>query len=288
MANTRMRLLATALMLLIAALAPARAASPLQDYLAARTAYEKKFKDSDIVGDQVARAVHERALADLETRLRKIVGPVRIEGFPEGKINLDSLADGFEGFGLLDGLVYKSSDAKTQIVVTTDALLGQWLTAHKTWWNAKHDIPPGLEAALKSESFYTQALNTDAAFFKFVDIPLTKPADAAFAYAVLVGRAQDFGLQVPDEIIVALRRGGRLFVVSAPAAATVAAVPTCARSYQEAEKQALAADGDKSDRLREDAYRAFRRCFAAQATHESYFPTLVKQVQGLVDVLPAK
>jgi hypothetical protein len=279
------RLLALTFSLLLAL--PA-AASPVGDYIAARDRLLKQFKNSDIMSDDAAYAAHERARRDLEARLRKVIGPLMMEGFPDSRINLESLAEGLEGYGLLDGLVYSSPERKGRVVVTTDELLGKWLAAHKKWWGGKDDIPPGVEAALKSESFYTQALNTDAHIFEFVEIPLAKPANATFAYAALAGRAQDYGLLVPNEIIVVLRGGGRLFVVSAPAAAAVDGVPACAQAWERDQKQALAAEGDRSEELQDEAYGTYRRCFAAQATTESYFPALAKQAQALVDMLPAK
>jgi hypothetical protein len=281
-------LIAFTLSILLAFMTAASAASPVGDYLAARDRVLKQFKDRDIMSDDAAYAAHERARRDLEARLRKVIGSPTIEGFPESKINLESLAEGLEGYGLLDGLVYSSPDQKGRVVVTTDELLGKWLAAHKRWWGGKDDIPPGVEAALKSESFYTQALNTDAHIFKFVDVPLDKPANATFAYAALVGRAQDYGLLTPKEILVLLRRGGRLFVVSAPAAVAVGGAPACAQAWERDQKQALAADGDRSEELQDEAYRAYRRCFAAQATAESYFPALAQQAQALIDMLPTK
>lgn len=283
-----MRVLATMLILLATA-AAAQAASPVQDYLAARDAYLKTFKGSAPGGDSPATAAHDRALGDLEARLRSIVGPTRIEGFPaEGKINLDSLAEGDASFGLLDGLVYAAPDDKTRIVVTTRELLDQWFAGHRRWWNDKNDMPPGLEPALKSEAFYTQALYTDAYFFEFIDLPVTQPAGATFAFAALVGRAQDVGLETPDEIVVTLLRGGRAYVIVASAAAKAETTPQCVQSWKRAEAQAEKAASDKGDQLREAGYRAYRRCFAAQAPRQSYFPALRKQAQALIDELPAK
>jgi hypothetical protein len=289
MTGQRLRKLATALILAAAACVPARAASPLQDYIAARDGYLKQFKDSTVGDDNAVTKAHDEALRDLATRLRPIIGPLQIAGFPDSKVNLESLSEGDQGFGLLDGLVYSSSDQKSQVVVTTDELLSQWLTAHKTWWDGKDDIPPGTEAALKSESFYTQALNTDAHFFAFGDIPLAKPAGATFAYATLIGRGQDVGRQTPNEIVVTLQSGGRLFVAVAPTNVKIGAAPTCAQNWKKAEKQAqAAADVDKGEAIREAGYDAYRRCFAAQAPRQSYFAAVVKQAQGLVDKLPTK
>ncbi len=277
----KLRLAALAL---LATVWSALAAPPVEDYLAARDGYLQQFKDANIT-DGPTQAAHDRALHDLEARLQLILGTVRIEGFSDPRFNLDSLAEGDDSFGRLDGLVYTSADEKTSIVVTTDELLDKWLAGHKKWWG-KDDMPPGTEAALKSEAFYTQALNTDAAFFKFADIPLGKPVEARFAYAALVGRAQDLGRQTPDEIVIVLRRGGRTYVVSAPATAKITAVPACGRGWEKAEDQASAARDDKAEKLREDAYGAYRRCFAGAAAHARYFPDLVKQAKALVNALP--
>jgi hypothetical protein len=275
-----------ALILLASAACCGSAAAPVDDYIAARDAYLKQFKDSDIVDDQPARAAHDRARDDLEGRLRRIIGPSRIAGFPaEGKLNLDSLADGFYGFGLLDGLVYASADNATRIVVTTRELLDQWLAEHKTWWGGKDDIPPGVEAALRSESFFTQALSTDAHFYRFVDIPVRRPADTMFAFAALVGRAQDVGLETPREVVVMLLRGGRAYVIVARAAVAAASTPQCVRAWKAAEAQAFRAP-ETSDELTEQAYRAYLGCFAAQAPRRGYFAALTKQAQGLIETLP--
>lgn len=282
--RTHVRVLATLLFLLTAARADAQAASPVQEYLAARDAYLAQFKDSDIIDDQAARDAHERARRDLEARLGAIVGPVRIEGFPaEGKINLDSLAEGYHGFGLLDGLVYAAPDGKTRIVVTTRELLDRWLAGHAHFWDGKDDIPKGIERALKSESFFTQALSTDAHVYAFVDIPVTRPASATFAFATLVGRAQDVGLLTPNEIVVSLLRGGRAYVIVAPAAVEAGTTPQCAQAWKKVE--AKAAKASDPEQLTERGYRAYLRCFAAQAPSRGYFPALTKQAQALVDAL---
>ena len=288
MTRIRTRKLATVMILMTAACAAASAASPVQDYIAARDGYLKQFKDSTVGGDDSVTKAHDKALLDLGTRLRPIIGPLQIAGFPDSKVNLESLSEGDEGYGLLDGLVYSSPDQKSQVVVTTDELFSQWLAAHKRWWDGKDDIPAGTEAALKSESFYTQALNTDAHFFAFGDIPLAKPAGATFIYATLIGRGQDVGLQIPDEIVVTLRSGGRLFVATIPTDVKIGAAPTCAQNWAKAEKRAQSTNVDKGEAIRETGYDTYRRCFAAQASRQGYFAAVVKQAQGLVEKLPGK
>jgi hypothetical protein len=112
---------------------------------------------------------------------------------------------------------------------------------------------------------------------------------------MLIARGQDVGPRTPDEIIVSLLRGGRVFIVIAPAGAKVGGMPDCDKIWQKASRQAedaahagAGAQVETFDKLREDRDRAFRRCFAARAPRESYFPVLVKQGQGLINMLPPK
>jgi hypothetical protein len=221
--------------LLVAALiglAPAaEAASPEDVYFAARDAYIARFKaigDAQKIDDDALKQ-HDLAIVELGKLLQPVVGPVTIENFPApAKSNLDSLFEGDQGFGLLDGLRYSSAEDKTYILVTTDAVLAHWLREHKDWWGPKvANVPQEIAAALQSEAFYTQALQTDSAISKYLDLPIAKPAQAKCVVAMLVARAQDIGPRMPDELIVALVRGGRVFVVSAPANATLAPLPAC-------------------------------------------------------------
>jgi hypothetical protein len=284
-----MRILATMLILLAAAGALAQVASPTQDYLAARDAYLQQFKDSAPGGDSPVTAAHDRALGDLAARLRGIVGPVRIAGFPaQGKFNLESLAEGDIEFGRLDALVYAARGGKTQIVVTTRELLDAWLAWHRRRWDDRNDMPDGLEAALMSEAFYTHALPTDAYFFKFADVAVARPADAAFAFATLVGRGQDVGRETPDELVVTLLRGGRVYVIVAPAAVKARTMPQCLQDWKTAEQQADKAESDEGSQLREVGYSAYRACFAAQAQRQGVLALLAKQAQALIDALPTK
>ena len=95
-----------------------------------------KAKPASSNGDDSALlAAEEKARKGLEVQMRAILGPVAIKGLEgEGAINLDTLIEGDEDFGLLDGMVYGPIDAKTRVIVTTDGLLRRWLHQHKDWW----------------------------------------------------------------------------------------------------------------------------------------------------------
>jgi hypothetical protein len=214
----------------------AMAAMPEQSYIAARDAAIAKIKAMDTAKPDTAKpdtakpdtakpassnsdftiidAAAEKARKELEVRLRAIVGPVVIKGLEgDGAINLDTLIEGDEDFGLLDGMVYGAVDAKTRVIVTTDGLLRRWLHAHKDWWGKDSTgIPLDPSAAVKVDAFYTQGVQTDAAIMRFAELPIRKPAGAAFAFAMLAARSQSEVPATADEVFIATAQGGRVFV----------------------------------------------------------------------------
>src|SRR5258708_5820580 len=198
--RTPMKFLLLALLILPPAVAQAaspRAPSAEKRYYAARGAYVAKIEAISAAGnvDGEASKLHDRATDALAKLMAPTIGPVAIKGFPaKPTTSLDSLYKGDFGFGLLDGLVYSSADTKTRIVVSTQALFRRWLREHKDWWGSKSaNAPQASGAALKSEVFYTQALVTDSAIQKYLELPVAKPVGARFAFAMLVARTQVLG-----------------------------------------------------------------------------------------------
>lgn len=288
--------------LLVSISAVAGAASLEESYFAARDGYIEKFKADD-PSDRRVRKEEEAARGALEDQLRRVVGASEIKGFSAAtKSNLDTLFKDDMGFGLLDGLVYSSADGKTRIVVTTDALLAHWLREHKDWWGPTvANVPQDVDAALKSEAFYTQALQSDAAISKYVELPIARPAQAKLAFAMLAARSQDVGPRTPDELVVSVVKDGRVFVMTARANAKVDPMPACQRIWRDASRnaakahEAYVASGlkdnkllEKSTRMEEEGFTAFRRCFAQQAKGRSFVAALTRQAQELIDRLPSK
>jgi hypothetical protein len=289
--------------LLVLLPAASNAASPEQEYFAARDAYIKRLEREtkpNVVSDDLTRR-EQLARAELEMRLKQIIGSSELKGVaPEAKVNLDTLLKGDQGFGMLDGLVYSSPEDKTRIIVTTDALLNAWLRGHRKWWG-KNDIPAGVEPALRSEPFYTQAISTDAAVQKYAELPVKKPTAASFVFAMLNGRAQDIGPWAPKEIMVSVLMNRRLFLVTAPAETTIEPMPECVALWDKAVAQAQKVleepDGPKArsrkpassfEKIQEEGHAAFHRCFVERAKGDKAFSVLTRQAQSIIDALPAK
>ena len=292
-----MKILWIALLVLCPTLASA--ASPEQTYLAARDAQIHKaaaaVKKFGVESDRFTK-LHEHALADLEKQLKRIIGPsnLTVPDITKGpNINYESLIRNDLGFGMLDGLIYRSEDDKTRVVVTTEGLFKTWLRDHRKGWYGK-EVPQDPAKALAYESFYTQAVNSDATLSKYAELPIRKPAAASAAYAMLGGWSQDDGPWEPDELVLSVLQGGKLYVMRVAASIKLGPFSVCQAVWDEAERksneafQNPKAKGPDGGKLREDGAAAFRRCFAERAPKEKGFADLVRQAQAIADALPVK
>jgi hypothetical protein len=281
----------------LALLAPAplaAAPSAVDTYLAARDAYVEKFREAEKgdVGDAVV-AEQDKALADLTGLIAPVVGRVAIKGFgAKGKISLDTLFPSDVGFGMLDGLVVTSSDGKSSVLATTDVLLNRWLADAR-------DLPHDPAEALRSDDFYAEATSPDAAVLRYALVPVLPPGGASTARAMLVLRAQEMVPGVPDELLVAVISGKRVFIASSPVKAKVASIPACDevwKGYEQKMNDALAAYNktDPKDeklfeaytKLEDDADKAFRGCYAEETLKAPFYPDLAKQAQAVANSLP--
>lgn len=289
-------------LLLIAALAStstAWAASPEQAYLAARDQSIEKLEglEKAKAAESAVEAEEKKALADLEKRLAQIVGDLAIKGFPaKGKINLETLVDAGYGFGLLDALVFSAGDEGPKIVVTNDSLLESWLGAQAEWWKKQQKTPPDAESALRSDSFYTEAVNSGAAMTKSAVIPIDKPDGAAFAFAMLGVWTQDIGPNEPNEIIVALRQDGKVVIATMRTKTKITKIPACEAIWKESERKAeklystYSATGAKDQklfneytRIQEKGDADFHACFDERAPREAFFADLKREAQAFAD-----
>lgn len=280
-------------------LSPATAVGPEDAYVAARDAAVARIKaavdaekrgPTDNYGEPILR-IEEEARADLETRMRAIIGPVAIRGVEQnGAINLDTLIDGDMGFGMLDGMVYGGPDARTRVIVTTGGLFRRWLDGHKD------DVPQSPAAAVKENGFYTQAVLTDSAILRFAELPVGKPAGADFVFAMLAARTQSEVPARANEIFVSLSRGGRVYVSYTREFEPVGPIASCDAVREALVRKSVAAatergldEGarrEKSDALQTKSETEFMRCFARKASAQNGFAAALRAAEALIARLP--
>lgn len=256
----------------------AAAASPEQHYLELRDRYIAKFSKAK-ENDETSRQ-HDAALRELTGVLRGLVGPVTIKGLPaDGQSNADTLFKGDSGFGHLDGLGFATEGDKMQAVVTTTGLLKHWLAEHR-----EDGMPQETGAAFKSDRFYYQAIQ-DSAFAKYAELPVTKPAGASTAVAVLGVRGNGDLKGLPHEIDVVAIRGEKVYFLAATDAVKTAEIPACEKVW----KQMMARKVPQDAMAKEDrAMDGYTKCFAKEAPSQSWFAGAVKKAQSQLELLLAR
>lgn len=256
----------------------AHAATPEQHYLDLRDRYIAKFSKAT-ENDETFKQ-HDAALKELAGVLRGLVGPVTIKGLPaEGKSNVDTLFKGDIGFGHLDGIGFASEGDKTQAVVTTTGLLKHWLAEHRD-----DGMPQEIGAAFRSDRFYYYAIQ-DAAFAKYAELPVTKPAGASTAVAVLGVRGNGDLKGPPQEIDVVAIQGDKVYYLAATDAVKTVEIPACEKVW----KQMVARKTPQDAMAKEDqAMDAYTKCFAKEAPNQGWYAAAVKKAQSQLDLLPLR
>jgi len=293
----------------------APAAQEAEDrYIATRDAAIEKISAIYDAGnaDDAARKAEETASADLAAQMRAILNEAARAGFGPARLHIDTFNKGDEGFGMLDGLRFETvvgkngekagqdgADGKyvapkAHIIVTTQTLFERWLRAHKDWWGKDiKNVPQQIGAALKDESFYTQAVSSGSAVVNFNSLPIAKPAGAAFVHGMLAGRTQSDIPNAADTVFVSAIVNGKVYVAYGSIDPKVQ-VPACIAIRASYDKKAEQAEDDlrfeKIDRkaydklgnLRQKGEDEYKRCFTQNAPKQPSFAEATRQAQSLL------
>jgi hypothetical protein len=269
---------------LVATFAGAVAApsSPEDRYIAARDAAIERISPIYDAGkfDEAAQKAEDASRADLQAQMGAILGELQASGFGPPKLTLETFYKGDEGFGMLDGLRLDAELGKTgepagrndaagnyvepkaHIIVTTQTMFERWLHVHKDWWDkGLKNVPQQIGAALRDESFYTQAISPGEAVVKFNVLPVAKPAGATFAYGFLAGRTQSDIPDAADQVFVSALANGKVYIAYGSVAPKVE-IAACV---------AIRADED-----------AYKRCFTERAPQQPSFVEATRQAQALL------
>jgi hypothetical protein len=291
---------------------PARTAE--DRYIAARDAAIQNISAIYDAGnrDEDARKAEEAASADLLEQIRVILSEPDRDGFGPAKLNIDTFSKGDEGFGTLDGMRFdaklgrngetagqngadgKYVEPKSHIIVTTQTLFERWLRAHKDWWGKKtKNVPQQIGAALKDESFYTQAISTGAAVVNFNSLPIEKRPAASFVHAMLAGRTQSELPDAADHVFVSAIANGKVYIAYGLIDPPVQAPDCFAIRGDYIKKADQAADELQSGKIDRKAYDklgdirqkgddAYKRCFTQNAPNRPFFAEAARQAEKLL------
>lgn len=287
----------------LATLLPALAGSPVEDFIAARDRYVAELAAATAAGesDDTLIKADDADRADLKRRLEAILGPLAFAGFgAKPELSPETLLDGDVGSGALDGLVFASEDWESRLIVTPLPAFEHWLAIRGGEDGASPEFREGAAAALGTEEAYTYSIGADAAFSRYVDLPVAA-AKGEVVRAFLGLFAQDVTDDaMPGSLVVARIGGGRVALATVPVAAEMPPIPACAAGWTEAMRAVEAAraasekaPGDdalweKASGLYQDANDAFRACFAREAPAQPFFAAATREAEALLATIRGK
>jgi len=225
--------------------------------------------------DDATAKANAKALEKLQTTLAGMIPQHQVKTFPAaGKITPETLLDGDQGSGGLDGLVYATPDGQKHLIVTTKSLLEAWLKGFRQ----SVKLPANLAGVLSADAFYGGAINSGdgdavtnaSSVFKYTDVPVKVAKAGTVAKAILfMNNDADAPPPAPDQIGVAVVQGDRVYVrwekMTSPA------IPECVSAFT--------AEADNGGEV------AFAQCYAARVAKQGGYEAVVKRAQGIVDEL---
>jgi uncharacterized protein (TIGR03067 family) len=216
------------------------------------------------------------ALANLERKLRSILGPVNMPGFPQpGRINLEAICRGEEGCESLDGLLYRTEDHRRRFLVTTPVLMTNWLKGHR--------LSP--DSALRTPRLFTDIFGSHAVVLHYANLTIPDAQRRGVASAMLVVVAQDEGKWPPDKVIVSVSRANRVYIIQVPPAVAIDTLEGCGIRLDtvfKAKPDPRQITMEEADR----AYASYRACYSDRVSSIPGIDRIIDQVVRLVDALP--
>jgi hypothetical protein len=189
-----------------------------------------------------------------------------------------------------------------RVLVTSRALLAGYLRERLAAGDTTLPLDP--MSALARQELYADAFPEDAFVLRYADIPVDHAAESGVVAAMLVARAQDYTAFTPNDVMVSVVHGDRIYLVEARPRALIPPDASCVALWTDAERKrdsvlvpdrstpidTAAAARDTSlriaDRVEERGESLVGQCYAQHVQTDPRFAALVQQVAAIVRRLP--
>lgn len=264
-------------------------------HLSALAAAEKAGKSEDVLQKQDTAAIQ-----DLEKRMTALLGPVRFKGLgATPTFSPGTLLEGDLETGLPDGLRFFADGDTTRAFVSPEPVFQNWLAIAAKEQGAPAAFREGLRAAMNTEDFYRLTVGSDAAFFKYAELPASgTEGETVQAFLGLFGQ-DDPTTNPPDTVVVARLANGRVYAGAMGIKTGSKAIPAACTQvwkshFAKAEKLRAAVPKGKTleDPRWEQAMQmdaegaaAFRDCFAREFSALPAFAAATRRAETLLQIL---
>lgn len=288
---------------LATALPLAAAATPLDDYVAARDqaiGAAVAAANAGKSGDDAAIKAEETARRDLASRMGALVGPLKLKGFGAAAYTLDVLVYGDDlPTTQLDGMALTDKEGTSRVLVTLEPLLQAWLAARAKDKDAPPAVRGGLKALPNTGYLVNNSLvDTGGGFIPYLPLPVTA-APGETVYASLGLFTDEAPADTPPNTIVVVRVAeGRAMLGMMPVTLDMKVPATCERIWKpydtkiQALQKQVEAVSDLEDprfaalaKLEEDGAAAFQTCLAKAPESQAAIATATRSAEGFIGLL---
>ena len=241
---------------------PAPDPASSQAYLAARQGAVAELEA--MVPGPAKNTADGQLLGNLQPILQEAIGPIPMPaGFDREMMMVPGTLCCGVGLSMLDGFMFFSPSGPGQILVTTEVLFRRWLQIHARNESAEH--------ALASGNVLSEAIASDWRVTTFAPVlPIAKPPGASLAVAALALGNQGVVLGPPQQIVVSIIKGGRVYIAFVDRRASDPPIALCGALYE-----------------KERSQPAFDRCWTEHSGGKNAFPALTREAQAVADKLAA-
>ncbi|PKR88259.1 hypothetical protein CXZ10_15805 [Pleomorphomonas diazotrophica] len=250
-----------------------QAGTPEDDYLSARKV------QTEIVRQAEAAQTSEAELTRLEQAGRQELERRLLAVFGHGVLPTDKGEPVFEpetlyeeeiGFGSVDGLRFSVEEGQATYFYSTDGIVKAWAERRSDDSELAQALESGIPGIIKSETFMSNAVTTDAAAVDFLDLPVKTDAGvAARAFAGLL--VQDAPAMPPDTLFLAVSKRGIVVAVAAQPKTVVKDPEECAAAKEDY-----------------DSPNKYTDCVSDALKASPQYSALAKEAQGLVDAVVSR
>lgn len=290
-------LLAAAMALALGTASPARAGA-MEDYIVTRDKLAGEVADAVKAGasDEEVDKRNAAAIKQLQDRMVALVGPFSFAGTQSTPVFMPTtLIPEFLESKQPDGLLFSSDDYLTRVFVSPEPVFLNWLAIRGTGPHAPPDLRGGMAEAMGSGPLYNAVLGADAAFVKYMDLPVKtgsgESVNAAFGLFTQTGAQND----APNAIAFTRVADARVVVGAADVGVEIPPLPACDKIWEgyDAKARALIAAAEKSKNdqdprwqesttVEEEGAAAYRACFQKEAPNQPFFAEATKRAEELL------
>lgn len=283
---------------LLPGIATPAGAATVEDYIAARDKLAAEIAGAVRAGES-EDAVDRRnaaAVKDLQARMEALLGPVLFPGTQSTPIFLPTtLIPEFLESQQPDGLLFSSDDYLTRVFISPEPVFLNWLGNRGKAPDAPAALRSGMGDAMGSGPLYNAVMGADAAFVKYMDLPVAagtgESVNAALGLFTQTGAQND----APNTIVFTRVADGRVVVGATEVKEDIPPFPACDKIWDSFEDKAkaliVAAEKSKNDqdprwqestKVEEEGAAAYRACFVKEAPAQPFFQEATKRAQELL------